>query len=204
LSYFGGNLGIGITPAPQRVTLMGSSYTSDLGLYAFTGSGGSGTRNWQILTNYISYGDFGIQTSTVKDGVPNVDRFYISENGVLKIPDLGGIGTRQVVADAGGNLLATANPAKPIRSVTATTAALTSDFTILADATTGAITVNLPIASTCTGLVLCVKKTNNTANNITIDPNGAEAIDFGVTSVISTYLQTVMFQSNGIGWFIIN
>lgn len=93
---------------------------------------------------------------------------------------------------------------KPIRSITATTTALVTDYTILCDATSGAITLNLPAAASNTGLVLCVKKINNTANNITIDPNGAELIDLGATLVVSTYLQSVIFQSNGAGWYKIN
>lgn len=93
---------------------------------------------------------------------------------------------------------------KPIRTITATTTALVSDYTILCDATSGAIILNLPAAASNTGLVLCVKKINNTANNITIDPNGAELIDLGATLVVSTYLQSVMFQSNGTGWYKIN
>lgn len=92
----------------------------------------------------------------------------------------------------------------PIRTVTNTTTVSNTDYTILADATSGAITINLPSASTVNGMVVNVKKINNTANNITIDPNGAELIDFGSTFTLSTYLQTAMIQSNGVSWFIIN
>jgi len=92
----------------------------------------------------------------------------------------------------------------PIRTSTAiNTIVLISDYTILVDATGGAITTDLPQASTVPNRILNIKKINNTANTVTIKPNGSDLIDFGASIIISTYLQTVRIQSNGIGWFVI-
>lgn len=97
-----------------------------------------------------------------------------------------------------------------IRTIIATGTAVVGDYTILCDATAGAITLNLPTAASAysatlgLGQVYCIKKINNSANNITIDPNLAELIDGSATLVLSTYLQAVMIQSNGTSWFVIN
>ena len=89
-----------------------------------------------------------------------------------------------------------------IRTVTGTTTAA-EDFTILCDATSGAITINLPAASTVTGRIYNVKKIDNSVNTVTIDPNSTETIDGAATNVISTQWTNIQFQSNGTNWFIL-
>lgn len=91
-------------------------------------------------------------------------------------------------------------------SIVSTTITLTLDAThyaVLADATAGAITVNLPTAVGITGRVYVVKKIDASANTVTIDPAGAELIDGAATRVLSTRWESVAFQSNGTSWFII-
>lgn len=89
-----------------------------------------------------------------------------------------------------------------IRTVTGTTTAA-EDFTILCDATSGAITINLPAASTVTGRIYNVKKIDNSINTVTVDPNSTETIDGASTNVIATQWTNIQFQSNGTNWFIL-
>jgi len=92
------------------------------------------------------------------------------------------------------------------RQVTTTTnstyAVATTDHIVLADATSGAITVNLPAAST-TGRELVVKKVDSSANAVTIDGNGAETIDGATTQVISVQYDAVKIVSDGTEWWIV-
>lgn len=89
------------------------------------------------------------------------------------------------------------------RTVTATTTALSTDCTIFADATAGAIIVNLPAAAGASGQVYTVKKIDASANTVTIDPNGAELIDGAATKAIATQYNAFTFQSTGSQWFIL-
>lgn len=89
-----------------------------------------------------------------------------------------------------------------IRTVTGSITAA-EDFTILCDATSGGITINLPAASTVTGRIYNVKKIDNSVNTVTIDPDSTETIDGAATNVISTQWTNIQFQSNGTNWFIL-
>lgn len=67
---------------------------------------------------------------------------------------------------------------------------------ILADASSGAITVNLPPAADWDGLLITVKKLD-ASNNVTIDGDGAETIDGSTTLVLSTQYDSVTLLSDG-------
>jgi hypothetical protein len=85
----------------------------------------------------------------------------------------------------------------------ATVTATSADYTIPCDATSNAITVDLPAAAGVSGLILVIKKVDVSANDVTINPNGAETIDGSGTAVISTQWEAVTIQSNGTNWIIL-
>jgi len=76
-------------------------------------------------------------------------------------------------------------------------------FTVLVDATGAARIVTLPTAASVPGRVYVVKKTDVSANTVTIDPAGAELIDGAASKVLGTQWQSIAFQSNGTSWYII-
>jgi len=82
--------------------------------------------------------------------------------------------------------------------------ATSTDYTILADATGGAITINLPTAASSTRRIYVVKKIDASGNNIVIDGDGGETIDGAATQTISVQYRTLMIQSNGTAWFILS
>ncbi len=92
-------------------------------------------------------------------------------------------------------------------SVTARTAASTttgsSKTLYVCDATSGAIVVTLPAASTASGLVVAFKKTDASANNVTITGNGAELIDAANTFALSARYSYAVLVCDGTGWNII-
>lgn len=71
--------------------------------------------------------------------------------------------------------------------------------TMRADATTGNISVTLPTASTCVGRIYVVKKTDGTANTVTV----VGTINGTSNRVINTQHSGFQFQSNGTDWDII-
>ncbi len=171
--------------------------TSDTQLYATGLSAGTNIYKILGLTNAMEI--------AVDDANNRID-FKKNNSTVASINNLGNITANAATTASQVVILSQLQGAliKPIRTVTATTPVLITDYTILADATSGAITLALPSASSSTGLILNIKKINNTSNNITIDPSGAELIDFDPTFSLTTWKQNVMIQSNGTGWFIIN
>jgi hypothetical protein len=75
-------------------------------------------------------------------------------------------------------------------------------YTMLCDTSGGAITVNLPAASTCARRVYVVKNIN--VNAVTVQANGAETIDGANTYPLAAQWDHVMIQSDGVSaWFVI-
>ncbi|RYD67677.1 MAG: hypothetical protein EOP58_02520 [Sphingomonadales bacterium] len=147
---------------------------------------------------------YGVALYSVNAGVGTVvPKFYQRPDGNLLI-------TNTATGTAGG--LPTTNPASTLtvegslalstRAVTATTTATATDYTIRCDATSAAITVNLPAAGSCPGRIYVIKKTDN-VNNVTVDPDGAETIDGAATQVLTTQYAVLRIQSNGAGWDLI-
>jgi hypothetical protein len=89
-----------------------------------------------------------------------------------------------------------------IVSTAANYLATTLDYTILCDATSGAVTVTLP-TTPITGQILNIKKTDSTAYSVIIARGGTSLID-GVTSVsFATQYETFTLQYDGTNWWII-
>jgi len=93
---------------------------------------------------------------------------------------------------------------KPISTVTSTYTIGEDDSTILADATSAALAVNLPPASANAGRILTVKKIDSvTGHAVTITPNGTDTLDGASTKVITTQWQVVTVQAEGSVWYVI-
>ena len=89
---------------------------------------------------------------------------------------------------------------KAVRTITESYTVSDVDELILADATSGAITVTLPKA--VDGRTIYTKKIDN-SNNVTIATTGSETIDGQAQQTISTQWDTVEVISDGSNWFII-
>lgn len=76
------------------------------------------------------------------------------------------------------------------------------DSVILCDASSAAFTVTLPTAVGITGKTFIIKKTESSANFITIDGNGSETID-GATTKLIKVISHIKIVSDGSNWQII-
>jgi len=90
-----------------------------------------------------------------------------------------------------------------ISSVTAAHTANILEEIVLADASGGAFSVTLPTASGKTGFIYRVKKTDASANAVTVDGNGAETIDGSATQSLSSQYEVVVVVSDGSNWWIL-
>lgn len=87
------------------------------------------------------------------------------------------------------------------RAITATGAVAVDDYMILADATSAAITVNLPAVAASAGRVLVVKKTDASANAVTLDGNASETIDGATTKALAAQYDVVTVVCDGSAWW---
>jgi hypothetical protein len=87
------------------------------------------------------------------------------------------------------------------RAVTAASVTVVqADYTIFANATSNAITVNLPSAASHAGRVFAVVKTDASANAVTLDPNASETINGAATLALPAQWDRCQIQSNGSNW----
>ena len=78
--------------------------------------------------------------------------------------------------------------------------ALTTSSIIFANATDGAITVNLPTAVGISGRRYIIKKTDSSANAVTVDGNGSQTIDGSTTKILLNQYDCIEIYSDGANW----
>lgn len=109
-----------------------------------------------------------------------------------------------LVADATTGELRTATIALPLTVETTNVdlALLSTMETVLADATSGDITVTLPDAATSKGKKYYIKKIDTSSNLVNIASAGG-TIDFVPSIYGGVYLQNWLIQSDGTNWYVI-
>lgn len=85
---------------------------------------------------------------------------------------------------------------------TSTYTATINDRTITVNATSGAITINLPQASTATNVELFIIKTDSSANAVTVDGYSSETINGATTQALTTQYQKIVIVCDGSTWWI--
>ena len=75
---------------------------------------------------------------------------------------------------------------------------------ILVDASSGAVTINLPAASGLSGREYTIKKTDSSVNAVTIDGNASETIDGETTEVIYDEDDSLTIICNGSNWHVVS
>lgn len=90
-----------------------------------------------------------------------------------------------------------------VKAITDTDSPYTADTeysVILANATSGAITVNLPTAASIAGRTYTIKNTGDGSNAVTVDPNGSETIDGDSTVELTNQYNSIKIVSDGTNW----
>lgn len=79
----------------------------------------------------------------------------------------------------------------------------TPNEVILANAASGAITVTLPPVKQFYGNTVFIKKTDASANPVTIVPQAGNTIDDATSKAISTQYMSYTLMSTGVAWVIV-
>lgn len=108
-----------------------------------------------------------------------------------------------VLADAIVNLEEGETTTTSIDDTDSPYTALGTDTVILADDTSGAITINLPAAASNSGKVYTVVKLS-ASNAVTIDGNSTETINGSLTQVLSRQYDTMKIVCDGSNWLVEN
>ena len=115
-------------------------------------------------------------------------------------------GTALFKVDKDGDITATsitASSATPYTTITGDTTVTTSNEVVFANATSGAIDVTLYLAASNGGKTLTIKKTDSSANAVSILRAGSETIDGAVSSILYHQNESITLISDNSNWFIV-
>lgn len=91
-----------------------------------------------------------------------------------------------------------------VRSVTVSEAVLSTDYCILADASSGAITLTLPSVAISNSRIYVFKRINSGVNSVIVDGYASETIDGNLTHTLTPQWNSLTIICNGVAWFIIS
>jgi hypothetical protein len=80
----------------------------------------------------------------------------------------------------------------------------TGNYSVIVDATSGAITITLPLASTDTSYIVGVTKKDVSANSVTIVRSGTDLICGSVSQTLLYQNEVLNFISDGANWQLAN
>ena len=154
---------------------------------------------------------FTITTGTVRKkiamyddtGGANGDLYYRNSAGNLVRLGIGSTGNALRVS--GGVPAWSADPAATYATATKTSSYTVgaSDAVIFANATSGSVTITLPVASGLTGYRFYIKRVDGSTNTCTIARSGTDTID-GLTSLtIDQQYTSLLVVSDGSAWYIL-
>jgi hypothetical protein len=187
-------LGTMSTQASNNVSITGGSITSNN--VSITGGSITGITDLAVTDGGTGQGSAvaytpicgGTTTTSAYQSVASAGSSgqVLTSNGASALP------TFQAIPASGWTLTTTST------SITAS-----ANNVILCNATSGAITITLPAASSNTNKIYGIKKIDSSINTITIDGNASETIDGALTQVISSQYDCLTIMCDGSNWYII-
>jgi hypothetical protein len=154
-------------------------------------------------------------TNLTSDLAAKVDRSVLTTKGDMYVATASSTVTRQGVGGNGqvltansgsatgvtwSDLPATNNHTVVVKNVNYTIT--TTDEVVLVNASSGSLLMTLPTAVGNTNLYR-IKKTDSSANTVTVGTTASQAIDGGATAVIHAQYASISVVSDGANWFII-
>jgi hypothetical protein len=175
------------------------------------------------ITNAATLGIAGAPVKSTNATITNTHGILIQAGAVSTATNSYGLtvnaqtgGTNNYAAQfIGGNVgIGTAAPVSTLdvqgslgfetTSITGTTTLNQTHNVVLASDATGSFSITLPAAASNTGKTYYIKKTNSSANTITIDGNASETIDGATTLVLYVQYDAVRIVCDGSNWHVIS
>lgn len=113
------------------------------------------------------------------------------------------IGASSIITTIGGQAIISGSFATTISTKTANYTLTATDSKILVNASSGIVTITLPLASGCPGREYHIKKIDSSSNNMVINTTGGNTIDGDSAIVTNIQYRAYTITSDGINWYII-
>ncbi|MEO6232307.1 MAG: hypothetical protein ABIP10_19410 [Ferruginibacter sp.] len=175
-----GNAGVGNTGASLQLKPSSQNY-----LFSFEGRGG-----FRYFSRALGAERFKVD-----------DTGEMHSSGTGSNSFLGSVGVGTTTPNS--TLQTDGSVSMAIRTITGASTATSTDYTIVSNNVSGAITLDLPTAVGIAGRVYVIKKISATSNDVTIDANGSQTIDGATTLVLSAQYATATIQSDGANWIVL-
>lgn len=155
--------------------------------------------------------DFEEFSKTVDQGLPELVSTAQSTADSASSAAIAAQGTANSAVSAAATAQSTANAALDKRFVATISfnsfsyfeANISGYIISLCSASAGPISVSLPNCNTCSGMVICIKKTDGSVNAVTAVPTGAQSIDGSPNRSVSTQYENFTLVSDGVNWNVI-
>ncbi|MCX7851798.1 MAG: hypothetical protein N2383_03340 [Caldilineales bacterium] len=170
---------------------------------------------WDVQTQSFGSADYPTyplnlaeQTATPTAATDLVRLYALNQNNEAGNEALHVLSEANYLLKFGNRLAAGGGRQKAVRTVSGTVTATVADYILLADATAGRVTINLPTAASAwdsglnAGSELVVKKIDNTGNPVVLDAAGSELIDGSLIYTLVAPQAAVTIVSNGSGWYV--
>lgn len=192
----------------QKVTIIAGTATAGTAPLKFT----SGTVLATPEAGAVEFNTdtlyFTITTGTVRKKVAIYDDssgatgdvYYRDSSGNFVRLGIGSAGQHMRVS---GGIPTWTDPTFATISKTSNYTVSSSDTVIFADATSGNVTVTLPLASSMNGYRFYVKRIDGSANTCSVACTGADTVDGQSSISVSAQYTSLTVVSNGSAWYII-
>jgi hypothetical protein len=211
LVIMNGNVGIGTWAPGLALDVNGTARMTGFTLSQNPGNG------YVIVGNSV-----GVGTWMPASSLTTSSQWVTTNVNDVYLPNSGNVGIGTTFTNAGGALdimngnvgigtwaptsTLSINGSIAVRAVTPGAypyTAATNDQVILASAASGNVQINLPAVASVPGREYVIKKTDATANTITIQANGAETIDGQNTVAMNIQYQSYTIVSDGNHWYVL-
>lgn len=171
-----------------------------------------------LAIRWLSYNE-GVISTVVVDAISfddsgMADGFWHRRGGIVSAPSGAKFGRLVIWASSAGDMeldidsvrvaIAPQTSAGSLGNVLPSSASVTAGPNpyIAIDATGGNRTVTMPVCASAKGFVYHVKKTDSSANTVTITPDGAELVDGEASYVLEAKGDSVTVVSDGSNWLV--